>query len=155
MAKTTKRWKKGRGKLGVLDPLIGTWKAEAVSPMGPVTCTRSFTKVLNGAYLQLTADWQFGKGHYQELAMLGVNSEGIITFWSFTSDGKNSEGKIADVSDIHPEAIGFEAQMPAGLARMAYWPDDENGYYWAVESKTKKGWNRFTQHHYIAWSKPE
>ena len=155
MAKTTKRWKKGRGKLGVLDPLIGTWKAEATTPMGPVTCTRRFTKVLNSAYLQLRADWAFGKKSYQELAILGVNSEGVITFWSFTSDGKNSEGKIADVSDIHPEAIGFEAQMPAGLARMAYWPDDENGYYWAVESKTKKGWNRFTQHHYIAWSKPE
>lgn len=155
MAKTTKRWKKGRGKLGLLDPLIGTWKAEAATPMGSVTCTRSFTKVLNGAYLQLTADWTFGKKSYQELAILGVNSEGVITFWSFTSDGKNSVGKIADVSDIHPEAIGFEAQMPAGLARMAYWPDDENGYYWAVESKTKKGWNRFTQHHYVAWSNSE
>ncbi len=148
MAKTTKRWKKGRGKLGVLDPLIGTWKAEAATPMGPMTCTRSFTRVLNSAYIQLTADWAFGKKSYQELAIIGVNPEGIITFWSFTSDGKNSEGKIADVSDIHPEAIGFEAQMPAGLARMAYWPDDQNGYYWAVESKTKKGWNRFTQHHY-------
>ena len=148
MAKTTKRWKKGRGKLGVLDPLIGTWKAETDSSMGPVTCTRSFTRVLNSAYIQLTADWAFGKKSYQELAIIGVNPEGIITFWSFTSDGKNSEGKIADVSDIHPEAIGFEAQMPAGLARMAYWPDDQNGYYWAVESKTKKGWNRFTQHHY-------
>ncbi len=155
MAKTAKRWKKGRGKLGVLDPLIGTWKAEAATQMGPVTCTRSFTRVLNSAYIQLTADWAFGKKSYQELAIIGVNPEGIITFWSFTSDGKNSTGRIADVSDIHPEAIGFEAQMPAGLARMAYWPDDENGYYWAVESKTKKGWNRFTQHHYIALSKPE
>jgi hypothetical protein len=33
-------------------------------------------------------------------------------------------GAFADVSDIHPEAIGFEAQMPAGLTRMAYWPDE-------------------------------
>ncbi|MBK7597497.1 MAG: hypothetical protein IPJ07_02830 [Acidobacteria bacterium] len=93
MAKTTKRWKKGRGKLGVLDPLIGTWKAEAATPMGPMTCTRSFTRVLNSAYIQLTADWAFGKKSYQELAIIGVNPEGIITFWSFTSDGKTQRAK--------------------------------------------------------------
>jgi hypothetical protein len=38
--------------------------------------------------------------------------------------------------------------MPAGTARMIYWPDEESGFHWAVESKVKKGWNRFTQHHY-------
>lgn len=148
MAKTKTRWKKGRGKLGLLAPLIGSWKAETTSPMGPLSCTRRFTEIFKGKYLQLTADWEFGKGLYQEHAMIGVNSEGGLAFWSFTSDGKNSYGKLADATDIHPEAIGFEAQMPAGLARMAYWPDDENGFYWAVESKTKKGWNRFTEHHY-------
>jgi hypothetical protein len=46
-------------------------------------------------------------------------------------------------------AIGFEAEMPAGLARMAYWPGDAEGFHWVVESKTKKGWNRFTEHHYV------
>ena len=40
--------------------------------------------------------------------------------------------------------------MPAGLARMTFWPDETEGYRWAVESKTKKGWNRFTAHHYRA-----
>lgn len=148
MAKVNKHWKKGRGKLGIFAPLIGTWKAETTSPMGPISCTRRFTLVLKGAYLQLTADWEIGKGMYQEQAMIGVNADGVVSFWSFTSDGKNSTGKLADVMDIHPEAIGFEAQMPAGLARMAYWPDDEDGFHWAVESKTKKGWNRFTEHHY-------
>ena len=73
----------------------------------------------------------------------------MLAFWSFTSDGKRSQGTIADVTDIHSEAIGFEAQMPAGLARMVYWPSDQNGIHWAVESKTKKGWNRFTCHHYL------
>ncbi|MEJ2601147.1 MAG: hypothetical protein P8Z00_22645 [Anaerolineales bacterium] len=53
-----------------------------------------------------------------------------------------------DVTDIHPQAIGFEAEMPAGRARMAYWPADEDGFHWVVESKTKQAWNRFTQHHY-------
>jgi hypothetical protein len=36
--------------------------------------------------------------------------------------------------------------MPSGLARMIYWPDEKRGFRWAVESKNKKGWNRFTEH---------
>ena len=79
---------------------------------------------------------------------MGINSDGKVAFWSFTSDGKNSFGLLMDVTDIHPEAIGFEAKMPAGLARMAYWPDGGGGYYWAVEAKVKAGWRRFTEHHY-------
>ncbi|MBK7306435.1 MAG: hypothetical protein IPI88_04940 [Chitinophagaceae bacterium] len=51
---------------------------------------------------------------------------------------------------MHPDAICFEANMPAGLARMVYWPADDGGFHWAVESKVKKGWNRFTMHHYHA-----
>ena len=53
------------------------------------------------------------------------------------------------MTDVHPQAIGFEAEMPAGLARMVYWPHEEEGFNWVVESKTKQGWNRFTQHHYL------
>jgi hypothetical protein len=55
---------------------------------------------------------------------------------------------LTDVRDIHPEAIGFVAQMSAGIARMVYWTDDADGFYWAVESKVKRGWNRFVEHHY-------
>jgi hypothetical protein len=149
MADKSTNWKKGRGKLGVLSPLDGSWQAKAESAMGPVLCTRRFEKVLSGKYIQLTADWQFGDKNYREIAMIGVNSQGQVAFWSFTSDGKNSTGLLADVSDLHPEAIGFEAQMDAGLARMAYWPDGNSGFFWVVESKTKKGWNRFTEHHYF------
>ena len=148
MAKSAKRWKRGRGKLGVLAPLMGTWKATSDSPMGPVTCTRSFTPVLGSNYVQLTARWEFGARPYEEVALMGVNREGQLAFWSFTSDGKNSSGTIADATDVHPEAIGFQAQMPAGLARMVYWPDEVDGYHWAIESKNKKGWHRFTEHHY-------
>ena len=148
MAKATKRWKRGRGKLGILAPLIGSWKATASTPMGPVTCTNTFEPVLGGNYVRLTARWYFDKGVYETIAMIGVNVDGKVAFWSFTSDGKNSNGTLADVTDIHPEAIGFEAQMPAGLARMAYWPDDADGFHWAVEAKNKKGWKRFTEHHY-------
>jgi hypothetical protein len=141
-------WKKGRGRLGVLDPLIGTWRAEADSSSGLVTCTRTFTRVLAGKYVELRADWRFAASSYEELCLLGVASDKAVRFWSFTSDGKSSTGVVADVADLHPQAVGFEAQMDAGYARQAYWPDAEAGFHWVVESRTKKGWNRFVHHHY-------
>src|SRR6476661_5707928 len=101
-------WKKGRGKLGMLTPLIGTWKAEGDSPMGPFKCTRAFTKILNDSYIQLVASWEFASKTYIENAIYGVK-DNEVNFWSFTSDGKNSEGKIADGTDVHPEAVCFEA----------------------------------------------
>lgn len=142
-------WKKGRGKLGLFEPLIGQWQAVADSEMGKVVCARMFCKTLDGKYIQLEADWQIGKDkHYKELALFGVDKDKNVAFWSFTSDGKQSNGVLADVTDIHPQAIGFEAQMEAGLARQAYWPDDKEGFHWCVEAKNKKGWNRFVEHHY-------
>jgi hypothetical protein len=157
-------WKKGRGKLGFLQPLMGRWVAEADSEYGAIRCEREFSPGLRGAYVQLQARWQFGSAAapaqqeaarsgqpprvYEELALIGAGDDGQVRFWSFTSDGKRSEGTVADVTDLHPQAIGFEAQMPAGLARMAYWPDEEQGFVWVVESRTKKGWRRFVTHHY-------
>jgi len=142
-----KLWKKGRGKLGFMDPLLGAWAAEADTPMGRVGCTRVFER-FGASYVQLTASWKFGDRTYREFAFIGIGDDGKAAFWSFTNDGKRSHGVVADVTDLHPEAIGFEAQMPAGLARMAYWPDGAGGFHWVVESRTKKGWNRFTEHHY-------
>src|SRR4029453_14180411 len=106
-------WKKGRGKLGALAPLLGNWKAQADSPVGPVICMRTFTLILGGKYAQLAARWQFAESVYEELALFGVGDDGMLAFWSFTSDGKHAQGRIADVTDIHPQAIGFEAEMPA------------------------------------------
>ena len=143
-------WKKGRGRLGALQPLLGTWVAEADSPQGRVRCTRRFERVLGGSYVQLTARWEFADSVYEELALYGVDRERTLRFWSFTSDGKQSSGVLVDGSDVHPQAIAFEAQMPAGRGRMAYWPDDEEGFRWVVESHSKKGWNRFVEHHYRA-----
>ena len=74
-------------------------------------------------------------------------------FWSFTSDGKRSDGVLVEAADVHPQAIAFEAEMPAGRARMVYWPDEKEGMHWAVENLTKKGWNRFVDHHYKAVEK--
>jgi hypothetical protein len=147
MARKALLWKKRPGKLGVFAPLLGTWRAESNSPMGKVICTRIFSPVLNAKYIRLNASWRFARTTYEELALFGVR-EGKVSFWSFTSDGKRSVGAIADGSDIHLEALCFEAEMSAGLARMIFWPDEDGGFHWAVESKTRKGWNRFTEHHY-------
>ena len=143
-------WKKGRGKLGIFAPLLGEWQAEAETEteMGSVKCIRKFKKILGGKYVQLIAKWEFTDRNYEELALIGVNEEKEICFWSFTSDGKQSHGQLADATDIHSNAICFEGQMPAGTARLVYWPDDKEGFHWVVESKTKKGWNRFVKHHY-------
>ena len=132
--------------------------------MGPIRCTRSFETVLGGRYIELRARWEFGhlapcvacddaKGSslagkvYEEFALFGAGAEGHVAFWSFTSDGKRSEGIEADVTDLHAEAIGFEAQMPAGRARQAYWPV-ESGFVWVVESRNAQGWRRFVEHAY-------
>jgi len=79
---------------------------------------------------------------------------GEIAFWSFTSDGQRSEGRLADASDLHPEALGFEAEMPAGLARMVYWPAEGEGFNWVAESKEPAGWSRFVHHHYTGLETP-
>jgi hypothetical protein len=142
-------WKAGRGKLGIFAPLLGTWVAEADSERGPLKCTRTFTQILDGKYIELRAHWAFANSAYEELALFGVGEDKTVNFWSFTSDGKRSAGSLADVSDLHPEAVGFEAQMPSGLARQAYWPHPDEGFEWVVESRTKKGWNRFVLHHYM------
>jgi hypothetical protein len=63
------KWKKGRGKLGLFNPLIGTWQAEASSEIGPVKCKRKFKKELSGKYIQLIANWEYKNGTYDELAM--------------------------------------------------------------------------------------
>ncbi len=114
--------------------------------MGKMKCTRTF-EPFGSNYIRLNARWEHPKFVYDEPAIYGVR-DGKVTFWSFTSDGKQSQGTLTNGSDVHPEAIAFEAQMPAGLARMIYWPGDDGGINWAVESKNKKGWKRFTEHHY-------
>ena len=145
----TVSWKKGRGKLGPLTPLLGSWEARADSPRGPLKCTRTFAAVLDGKYIQLKCTWQFSNSSYEEIALFGVE-EGELRFWSFTSDGKRSSGVLASAPEVHEGAICFEAQVPAGVARQIYWPSAEGGMSWAVESKSKKGWHRFTEHRYTA-----
>ena len=37
-----KLWKKARGKLGFLEPLLGQWVADAETPMGPYAARAVF-----------------------------------------------------------------------------------------------------------------
>ena len=115
-------WRKGRGLLGVLDPLIGPWQATAVTPMGAARVERVFSRVLGGRWVRLEARWFIGSGVYEEVAFFGRRPDGTLGFWSFTSDGKRSEGWLAEAPDLPAGAIAFEADMPAGRARFAYWP---------------------------------
>jgi hypothetical protein len=122
--------------------------------MGPVTCVRTFERVLRGNFVELRATWHVGDKVYEERAMFGVDASNTLGFWSFTNDGKSSRGTLADVSDLHAEAVGFEAEVPAGLARQAYWPDGEGGVVWVVEARNKKGWKRFVEHRYLPEAPP-
>ncbi len=147
MADTKTLWTKGRGKLGALDPLLGAWETRADSPQGPIRCVRTFSSILGGSYVLLAARWELPGSVYEEHAVYG-SPAGALGFWSFTSDGQRSEGTVADCADLHPEAVGFEAQMPAGLARMAYWPAEDGGVDFVAESWETTGWSRFVHHHY-------
>lgn len=141
-------WKPGRGKMGFMAPLIGTWKTEiADTPLGPVVCMRTYEKTLDGKWIELTADWDIGGGkkHYVERAFYGVGRDKVPAFWSFTSDGGQSHGILADVGEMAEGAKGFEAEMTAGLARFGFWPT-EGGMMWAADAKTKKGWREIVRH---------
>jgi hypothetical protein len=133
----------------------------------PVACTRTYAP-FGEKYVRLDAEWRFsapkkgsvpdaqreamaahvGKAPYRETCFFGPADDGVLTFWSYTSDGKKSSGRLAEAKDVHPDALCFEAQMDAGLARQVFWPHESEGFMWAVEAKTKKGWSRFTLHHY-------
>ncbi len=143
------KWQKGRGKLGVFKPLLGAWRCEADSQMGPVVCLRVFEPALNGRYIQLDCLWQFTHGkNYSERCLFGINHEKTLSFWSFTSDGKQSSGWQDRADDVHPDALCFSADMPGGRARQIYWPGEDGDLRWAVESRNKKGFNRFVDHSY-------
>lgn len=148
-AHRTASWKKGRDKLGRLAPLLGSWEAEADSKLGPVRYTRTFVRVLDGNWVQLDARWEMPRKVYEERALFGVGEGGRVVFHSFTSDGKCASGEWADGRDVHPDALAFVAEMPAGQARMVYWPGDGGAVNWAVEAKKKTGWTRFVHHVYV------
>jgi hypothetical protein len=144
-------WKRGRGALGPMQPLLGVWRSTPGDdkPASKAPCMRTFS-TFGKDYLRLDANWDMGdRGAYREIALFGKGDDSVLAFWSFTSDGKRSTGILCDGNDVHADAVAFTANMPAGTARMLYWPlADETGFRFAVESQTKKGWNRFFEHVY-------
>ncbi|MGJ8561317.1 MAG: hypothetical protein ACSHX3_13860 [Litorimonas sp.] len=141
-------WKEGRGKMGFMAPLIGQWIAiDPETPMGRVECLRTYEKILDGKYIRLQADWDIGDGEktYREIAHYGLNADKLPAFWSFTSDGGQSYGELADVSDMADGAKGFHANMPSGLARFGFWSTGDS-MIWAAEAQTKQGWKSMIWH---------
>ena len=139
----------GDGKRGAtvrfFDPLLDRrWVTEDEGPMGAYTCERRFERVLDRKFVRMNVRWEFDDKTYEEIAMFGRDSrEKRVAFWSFTSDGKNSYGANVPPDDDAPDgAVVFEAEMPAGLARMILWTTDKHEQlHVLVESKTKSGWN--------------
>ena len=92
--------------------------------------------------VQLNTAQTFAESIYEEAALFGSGADKCLRFWFFTSDGEHSEGIATDVSDIHPDGIGVEAHM-------IYWSDDGDRFFWAVESRNKRGWKRLVEHQYL------
>jgi len=144
-------WKKGRGKLGAFAPLLGRWRTEADTELGPLVCERTFETLLGGKYVQLRAVWRFdSRDPYEDLTLFGPHADASLGFWSFTSDGKRSERWLSEATEIHEKALCFEADMPAGRARQIYFPDADGGVRWLAQSRTKKGWNELAAHRLTA-----
>lgn len=142
-------WKAGRGFLGSLSPLLGEWTAQGAMNGQAYECRRSYAP-FGKRWVRLFAEWTFPTRAYREIALIGRADDGRLGFFSFTDDGKRSVGHQADGSDVHSEALAFEAQMPAGVARMIYWPHESlAGFNFAVEGRKREGWNRFLHHVYL------
>ena len=137
-------FKFGRGLLGPVKPLLGRWIFAGQHNGRPIRVERLYEPWGRG-WVRLTASWTLPDRDYVEVAFYGATADGTLGFYSFTNDGKHSQGRLADGSDVHAQAIAFVARFPAGTGRMIAWPRDDGapGFDFAVESQTKKGWNRF------------
>lgn len=83
-------WKKGWGKLGFLQLLLGIWCVEDLKmKMGFVVCMCIFEMIFDGKFICLIVDWDIGEGvkSYQEVVYYGVDCDRVVLFWSFMFDG--------------------------------------------------------------------
>ena len=142
-------WRPGQGRLGRFDPLLGSWVAEGAGPAGLYHCERRFDRVLGGAYVQLVVTWAIEGGVSEELALFAPSAEGELTMWSFTSDGRQAQGRWVEPWDLPRPNLAFEADMPSGRARFAYWPDKPaGGVRYVVEARDGRTWRRLLEHVY-------
>jgi hypothetical protein len=129
-----------------LKRYIGLWVTEGKGPMGTYRCERVFEELRGGKYLRLTVVWDIPGGKYEELAVYGVDpASRRLRFWSFTSDGKRSEGELTAPADVAKDALCFEADFSGRRARMIWSPVGPEGFTVAVEARNKKGWKRFLE----------
>jgi hypothetical protein len=141
-------WPAGSGPLGRLDPLLGAWVAEGETATGTYRCERRFDRVLHASHVQCVVTWILPGRDHEELAVFGADAGGELRMWSFTSDGRQSVGRLAGAADLPQPNIAFEADMPSGLARFAYWPEP-GGLRFVVEAQAGGGWTRFLEHQYV------
>ena len=134
-----------------LEPLLGQWVHMGDSGLGKLTCNRHFSSLLDGHRVRLDAIWSYDdpkRSDYVELCIFGLNKDGVLGFHSFVNDGTSSNGLLADADELVETTICFEAQMPHGLARQTYWPDEVGGWNWKVERKLKSGWSPIIEQAY-------
>jgi hypothetical protein len=145
----TVEWQPGKGRLGQLDPLIGTWVAEGDTP-APYRCERRFDRILGGRHVQLVATWTFPDGRsFEELVLFGLDPAGELRMWSFTSDGRQATGQWRDAWDVPRPNVAFETELPTGRTRTAYWPDRRaGGVYHVLERQAGRRWERLVEHFY-------
>ncbi len=98
-------------------------------------CTRTIAPAFADKYIQVNALWELDNGTFEELELIGKDLKGVVNYWTFSSDGKFSNGQLIDANDVIPGAVGFEAPSASGKVRAPYWPE-ENGFGWAVETQT-------------------
>lgn len=79
---------------------------------------------------------------------VGPGPDGVLTFWSSTSDGTKNSGRLSVAKDNPPNSVCFEAEIRMGLARQVFWSDGGDGMHGKVESRTKMGLRRLAEHHY-------
>ena len=138
----------GTSPLSVLDPVIGAWVAEGDTATGTYRCERRFDRVLHSSHVQCVVTWILPGRDHEELAVFGADPAGTLRMWSFTSDGRQSTGRLADAADLPGANVAFEAEMPSGLARFAFWPEP-GGLRFVVEAQAGGGWTRFLEHAYV------
>ena len=141
-------WKLTDGTLNIFTPLMGTWVAQSDSPKGAVLCTRTFTKILNGQFIEVRTDWKFPHNSYQELSLIGLDENRFISFWTYDSDGNRAAGRMIKLKQLHPHAFGFEIEIAHGFSRQIYCPHPQTGFEWTVEIHAGNDWQQLLQHHY-------
>ena len=138
--------------LSFFKPYCDTpWIFQGTGSMGDYTCERRFERILGGKFVRMEVLWQVAKHTYGEVAIFGKTAPGVdsshkgLCFSSFTTEGKASLGLQVTPEDLSTGGIAFEADMPAGRARMMLWPEGREVLWLTVASRNASGWKPFLE----------